>query len=420
MHRGPVLRDKTASSETAAAHEMITVSGVSRTLAPTPGAPPVPATIAASATVRGAVRRTSWMKLSFLLVVVLPSIVAGLYSLLLATPRFTSEFRAAIRSAEPMKSGGIAEIFGIGGVSQSGNDASAVVQYLHSRDSVEALERRIPLRSKFTDDSIDFISRYHGPSEIEPLTRYWNSMIEAYYETSTGTVVVKVTAFSPADALNLARLMLSDSEELINKLSRRVREDSVAFAEGELAKAEARLADARKQLQALQDKEAILDPMKSAEVNTGLATKLKEQIAQRNAELATMRSRLARDAPSVRTAEETIAGLKRELAHIEGQATVTAGTESGRPLSTVFGAFQQVADQKSFAEKAYLSALSSLESARVEANRQQVYLSVIVAPGLPQEASFPRPLRQIGLTLMISLAVWLVGLLSVYSVREHM
>ena len=136
--------------------------------------------------------------------------------------------------------------------------------------------------------------------------------------------------------------------------------------------------------------------------------------------MATMRSRLARDAPSVRTAEETIAGLKRELAHIEGQATVTAGTESGRPLSTVFGAFQQVADQKSFAEKAYLSALSSLESARVEANRQQVYLSVIVAPGLPQEASFPRPLRQIGLTLMISLAVWLVGLLSVYSVREHM
>jgi capsular polysaccharide transport system permease protein len=204
-------------------------------------------------------------------------------------------------------------------------------------------------------------------------------MIDAYFETSAGTVIVRASAFSPQDAYAIARLMLADSEALIKRMSKRARDDSVAFAEKEVSAAEARLAEVRKKARALQDKEAILDPMKSAEVNITLTAKLREQIAQQSAELATQKLRLSPTAPSVRASEESIAGLKRELQRIRAEATAARGSRAAvddngaaRPLSTVFGAFQQLEDEKTFAEKAYLSALAALETARLDANRQQV------------------------------------------------
>lgn len=378
--------------------------------------------------VRQVTRRLSPTLLSLILVVVLPILGAAIYTLAWASPRYVSEFRVAVRTVEATKSFGLPEIFGIGGLSQSGNDANAVVQFLHSRDAVESIEKRFPLRRTFSDGAVDLFSRMHGKGEIEALTRYWNKMIDAFYEASTGTIVVRITAFTPQDALAVAKLALQDSETLVNRMSSRVREDSVAFAEGEVAKAEKRLLENSRKLQELQDRESILDPLKTAQTNIELATKLKEQIVQRSAELASIRRYLAPDAPSVRALEEAITALRTELARLEAQATAARGsqpgpkpkTEAERPLSSVFGAFQQMADERTFAEKAYISALASLEAARMEAGRQQVYLSVIVPPGLPEEADFPRPLRQIGLTALISIAVWLIGLLGVYSVREHM
>jgi capsular polysaccharide transport system permease protein len=67
-----------------------------------------------------------------------------------------------------------------------------------------------------------------------------------------------------------------------------------------------------------------------------------------------------------------------------------------------------------------MSALVALETARVEANRQQIYLTVIVPPQLPEEANFPKPLRLIGLTVLCALALWLIGAFLLFAIREHM
>ncbi len=369
--------------------------------------------------------RSPWF-VSFVLTVIVPVAAVALFALVWATPRYVAEFRVTLRSAEPMRNAGLADLFGMGGLSQAGNDANAMVQYLRSPAAVSALQARFPLREKFQDTSIDYLSRYHARPEIEALTRYWNSMMEASFETSTGTIIVRVSAFAPGDALTLARLMMAESEVFVNQMSRRLREDSVAFAKGEVEKAEQRAADVRRKLQELQDREAILDPLKSAEANQKLVAKLREQSIQRSAELGTMKARLSADSPSVRSTEEALVGLRRELAKVEAQATVavSSGTAGGasadRALSTIFGAFQQMADERGFAEKAYMSALVALETARVEANRQQIYLTVIVPPQLPEEANFPKPLRLIGLTVLCALALWLIGAFLLFAIREHM
>jgi capsular polysaccharide transport system permease protein len=371
-------------------------------------------------------QRRSWTRslalLSFLAMVVAPTIAATYYTMFWASDRFVSEFRVAVRSIQPIKTGGMADLFGFAGVSQAGNDSNAVVQYLQSRQAIKDLGGAKTVQVVYDDPSIDWFSRLRAGPPIEELTRYWDRMVDSYYESSTGTIIVRVSAFRPSDAYRIAAQLLANAEALVNRLSERARYDSVAFAAQELSQAESRLTDVRAKLKVLQDQESILDPQKTAEMTLSLAAKLKEQIANKNAALSTQRAQLSADAPSVQATRDELAGLQRELAKVEAQVTALPLKANGgeKPLTSVLGAFQQLADDKVFAEKAYQSALTSLETARMDASKQQVYLATIVPPGLPEEAAFPKPAREIALTFGVALAIWLIGLLGVHSVREHM
>ena len=63
--------------------------------------------------------------------------------------------------------------------------------------------------------------------------------------------------------------------------------------------------------------------------------------------------------------------------------------------------------------------IAALETARSEAQRQQLYLERLVRPNLPDDAVEPRRLRSIATVLILSLIAWGVVSLLVASIREH-
>ena len=71
--------------------------------------------------------------------------------------------------------------------------------------------------------------------------QYWRGQVDPFYDPANGTVVVRVRAFAPVDALQLAQAIVSASEKLVNDLSSRARRDTVSHAEAEVAQAETRL-----------------------------------------------------------------------------------------------------------------------------------------------------------------------------------
>jgi capsular polysaccharide transport system permease protein len=369
----------------------------------------------------GAASRRAWIArprlLSLLAVVVLPTLLAGLYLSLWTSNRYVSEFRVAVRTVQPLRSTDFPSLLGLTGMSQAGNDSQAVVQYLQSREPLEELENKISLRSRFQGDAIDWWSRLSPTQSIEGYVRYWRSLLDAYYETTTGTIIVRVTAFSPQDALAIATNCLTLSENLVNRMSARTRGDTLSFAEQEVATAEARLNDINARLRDLRDRDKMLDPRKAAESTMLLAAKITDEISQLNTELAQQRNSLSETAPSVRVNEEKLSALQAELEKVNAQ--ITASSSSSRPLTSVIGAFDQLESESAFAEKAYQSALAALETARMDANRQQIYLATIVRPALPQEPSFPRPVKDTFLVFGAALTLWAIGLLVVQAVREH-
>jgi len=69
---------------------------------------------------------------------------------------------------------------------------------------------------------------------------------------------------------------------------------------------------------------------------------------------------------------------------------------------------------------AYRHALEALDRARMNADRQHIYIADFVQPRLPEKALCPRRLRALGIVFVIAFATWAIGCLTVRSVRDHL
>ena len=80
---------------------------------------------------------------------------------------------------------------------------------------------------------------------------------------------------------------------------------------------------------------------------------------------------------------------------------------------------RRLALEREFADKQLASALASLEQARNEVQRKQLYLERVAQPSKPDVAVLPKRLKAVGTTLAAGLLVWLVLRMLIAGVREH-
>ena len=65
------------------------------------------------------------------------------------------------------------------------------------------------------------------------------------------------------------------------------------------------------------------------------------------------------------------------------------------------------------------SAMSTLEQARNEAQRQQLYLERIAQPSKPDEAMEPRRLRGVAAVFVLGLVAWGILTMLIAGIKEH-
>jgi capsular polysaccharide transport system permease protein len=355
---------------------------------------------------------------SFILVVIIPTVLAGVYYLIIAADQYVAEFRFALRTAEPVRSEANS-ILGSQLPSPIGVDSYAVVQYIGSRDIVDDVGKTLDLQAMFSRLEADWLARLELPVTIEELVRYWKNQVDGFFDASNGTIVVRVRAFAPDDALSLAQAVLASSERLVNELSARARRDTLHNSKREVQRAERRLKTALARLREFRDREGIIDPRKTADATQALAGRIRDEIVRAETELATVRHYMRPDAPSVKMLEARIQSLQTQLRSVESEVTDTERSRS-EVLSRVMGSYEQLESERGFAEKAYQHALEALDRSRMNADRQQVYIAGFVQPSLPEEALYPRRLRAVGIALFLCCAIWLIGAFAVQTVREHL
>ena len=354
---------------------------------------------------------------AFVLIVVVPMAIAGIYYFFIASDQYVAEFRFGLRSAEPVRAEpGL--LVQLAAPTQIGLDSYVVVQYIASRAIVDDLSKTLDLRQMFSTAKADWPARLHLPAPVEELVTYWRGQVDAFFDPTNGTIVVKARAFAPQDALKLAQGILASSERLVNDLSARSRRDALRDSENDVRQAEQRLAAALVKLGDFRDKQGVVDPRKSADASALLDGRVRDDLVRAHTELSTLKEYMQDGAPSLKLLEARIRALEEQRRALESEVTDTADTRS-QALSQIMGSYEQLESERSFAETAYRHALEALDRARTNADRQHIYLADFVQPRLPEKALYPRRLRSLGIVFVIAFATWAIGCLTARSVRDH-
>ncbi|HMD66981.1 MAG TPA: hypothetical protein VKG22_10090 [Stellaceae bacterium] len=352
----------------------------------------------------------------FWAIVGLPTLVAGVYYFAIASDLYLSEAKFIVRSPKQVQTSSIGALLQSTGLGRAVDDTAVVEDFIMSRDAVRKLERENDLRGVFGRPEGDLVTRFPGilmRSDFEALFRRYDHFVSVETDNTSGVTALRVKAYRPEDAHTIARALMSYSEQLVNELNERARRDALDTARGEVDRAEQQISQIQKELTAYRVQQKMLDPKTAS---SGVL----ELIGQMNAAQATARTQLGEllknspNSPQIPLVKTRIASLDTLIA--EERAKLSGETNS---VVTTLTEYERLTLDRELAEKALASAFTSLEAARLEAQRQQLYIETIAEPNLADYPLYPKRLLSFGMVLASCLLAYGIAWLLVMSAREH-
>lgn len=368
---------------------------------------------------RTSLRPRSPLKATFLLLVLLPTILVGLYFAFIAADQYSVTAQFAVRTKDTSVASveGLSLLSGLTGSTANSSDSYIVTKYIYSRDLIAAVDKTLNVREVFSRPEADFWAQVDPDAAVEDLVDYWSWMVTADYDTYSGIIDLQVRTFRPEDAVALAEKILVNSEKLVNDMSRRAREDSVSEAESEVARAEMRLRLARKAMAEFRGRELRLDPVATAEARERIIGELEGRLASLQTQLSTLRA-VSPDSPRIASAISQERAIQQQIIDVRARTNLSDSEKEGS-LNAQLTSYEELETERMFAEKAFISALATLEAARVEANAQNRYVTVFVEPKLPDVSRYPERLRWTVVVFVLCFLVWGIGALIFAGVRDH-
>jgi capsular polysaccharide transport system permease protein len=350
-------------------------------------------------------------------IVGLPTLAAGAYYFGIASDLYLSEARFIVRSPKQVQTNPVGALLQSSGLTRASDDTAAVQDFMMTRDAVRKLEKHNDLRSVLSRPEGDFVSRFPGlmfwRHDFEKLYRSYEHFVSVETDSTTGVTTLSVEAYRPDDAHMLATALLAYAEQLVNELNERARRDALDLASREVDRAEQRIAQIQDELTAYRVKQKMLDPKTAS---SGVL----ELISQMSAAQATARAQLGEllknspNSPQIPLVKTRIDSLDKLIA--EERAKLSGQSDS---VVAALTEYERLTLDRELAEKQLASAFTSLEAARIEAQRQQLYLETIAQPNLADYPLYPRRVVSFAVVVVSCLIVYGIAWLLVASAREH-
>ena len=345
----------------------------------------------------------------------LPTLLAIGYYGFWATPQYESISVFTVQSNK----GSAGSLDGLSallpGVTSSPRDAMLVREFALSRTMLDHLDEDHGLSEHFKDPSADFWSRLSSDASKENLYEYYLSSVTIDYSADSGSIKLKVRAFSAEKAQALANAIMAESEKMVNEMSTRAHADKLQFIQKQVNEAKERLANARKAVVDLQVEGRELSPIESASAVLGVRAELEAELAKAKAELSALLSVMTAEAPKVRAQRQRVRSLQGQV-RAQNKRLVD---NDGASINESIADFEPLIFEKEVAQTFFETALRTLELTRTELIREQRYLVTISAPSRPDAATRPR--RLWGIATVFFSAFVLMGVFGMLgaAVREH-
>jgi len=354
----------------------------------------------------------------FWAIVGVPTILSAIYFFGIASGLYLSKVEFVVRAPNKPALSSIGSLLS-GTPSAPGiEDTDAVADFIMSRDAVQRLETRSNLRAVLAPPGADFLSRFPGllslgRRDFEALFKAYSRFVSVDIDSQSGIATLEVKAYRAQDAQMVARDLLTYSEELVNQMNERARRDALKTFEQQVDIAKQQIENVQAKLTSYRVRQNMLDPKSAAAGPLELVAKLSAQQAAAQTQLADL-AKNSPHSPQIPLIKTRIASLNGAIE--DARAKVTGADNS---VASAEAEYDRLTVDLGLDEKALASAFTSLEAARLEAQRQQLYLETIVAPNLPDYPIYPKRVISFLVVTLTCLMVYGIAWVLVASVREH-
>jgi capsular polysaccharide transport system permease protein len=364
-----------------------------------------------------------WLIVSFALVVALPTLAAAWYFAFIASDVYVSEMRLTVRNPADVSQLGVDAIPSLGKLKlsvpkSSAQDSYIVLDYIRGKAIVDDIGGESFLKSIYSRDEIDWISRLSPNASAEKTFRYWRNHIDTEHSATSGLVAVKIFAFSPEEARTIGTRILEASEKLLNQISIRNRHDAVDHARAEVETTARMLEAARAALTKYRNDNSTIDPARKGQEIGKLIADLTLQKLQIQASSAGYGDSLSPNAPAARTTKAKIDEIDRKISELKSE--LTSQNEAGDSIPKELNEFERLKLDQESADKLHQMAVLALDRTRQDAERQLLYVAPVMSPTLPEKALYPERAWSTFMVGIALLVLWGIGVAFVGTVYDHL
>ncbi len=349
-----------------------------------------------------------------------PLLVVGVYLYFFASDIYVSEAQFVIQKDKETDLGGLdlGVIAAVTGTAVSNYDSMLIRNLIESMGMLTHLQSKLDIKSHYSNKSIDFYARLDPNASMESFFDYYQDFVEVEVEDLSSVVTLKVKAFSPEEAQQIAQDILHKSEDFVNEIGQNLGREQTKFMEWQVGEAETRVNEANQELIKIQNRYDLLTPETEAATLTEVIGVLESELAIQKTQLKQLQSFLNPKAPEIVSLKARISALENQLA-TERQRQTGKGRREVQALNEASIAYQDAQQDVQFALSIYQSALKSLENARLDASKKVKYLVVISPPNLPQEALYPRRFYILSSLAALLLLLYGIARLAIATIEDH-
>lgn len=361
-------------------------------------------------------RKLIMLMARLVMLVGLPTLIAGYYYFRMATPLYATVSQFQIQQAEKANSGGLGGLFS-GTQLATNPDSVAVQSYLTSRDAMLRLDGDLGFKQAFQDPSIDPILRLASDATNEQTYKLYRNSVKIGYDPTEGVINMEVIAPDPKLSQDFSVALIKYAEGQVDQMTARLREDQMRGSVESYQDAETKVHQAQVRVQELQQRLGVLDPVAEGTVIMTHITELERQLSAKKLELGQLQSNSVPNRSRVAGVEGDISRLEAMLEQTRSQ--LTDGNAVRGSLATISGEIRIAESDLVTRQELLAAAAAQMENARIEANKQVRYLALSIAPVAPDEATYPKAFQNTIVAFLIFAGIYLMLSLTASILREQ-
>jgi capsular polysaccharide transport system permease protein len=332
------------------------------------------------------------------------------------TPRiYTSEARVMVEKSGSMGAG--QNLLGLIQGGSTSKEARMLREYVLSPAMLADLHKLFALRDHYAGPFDPFRS-ISGNASSEEALDFYRKMTGVHIDENGGLIVISARTFDPELSRKVLTRILEKAEEYLNHAASEVVIEQLDYLKDQVNKSADDLEKARLDLVDFQDRNGLLTPQEAANPVLGAIGRLEGELVLKKAELLTALGYLHPDSAEAVKLKSQIEALQTQIG-LEKDRLAGTGNGNGERISSSVAAFEKQKMRVEFATDVYKASIMALEKAQFEAAKKSRMVVMVQPPTLPEDPSYPKPLKQVPLTLLFGYLTYLLGTLVLQVVREH-